>query len=450
MPFISGFQGLVNGWIKVNSKHVVITNTTADSNSGNNNGSNAMDGNSHASSRRGRSSGGDSDSQGQTTATSNAFSNSADPEISAIKKYNKSKRNRRKLERTVSLTDLLREVANEKGSKQQQQNSNKSHGSGGSIISDMANSSSQKKAASSGIASISTTSDIGQSVANSASQGPCRDDQSLDSFRFVAGFFGADIPPPPPALQQPQQQQPVTADNTIRTPPQQQQSQHQHAIPMGHPQHPRIINTSGQKWSPSLAGHKQQQQQFETPMRQNHRSSHDASVGAAGAATGGDAASIRSMHRSDSLGSNYKGDFFSAVPPPASMRGTPPLHPTQNRDNDSRSKQSNPMQQFFKNLPGNNKRCGSCDDYESRLLAMAADMDYLRSEALRNEYICRECRCHATDPASSHKQPTVVVSTSSHRLAEMEAAHLAQIEQQMQERVSFLLHCAIAMCYCFI
>jgi hypothetical protein len=415
MPFINGFQGLVNGWIKVNSKHVVITNTTAEAN---------VDVNSHASSRRGGKSDNDSSHDKSTFAR-------RDPEITAIKKYNSSKRNRRKLERTVSLTDLLREMAIEKEKELKHQSKEKSS----EFVSDVSSMSMKKKAP---LVATTVASDIDVSNEGPGSNAASKDDQSIDSFRFVAGFFGADIPPPPPGdggtASSPQ---PFAKDHRKQAQPQHQQ---QHLIPMGHPQHPRIINTNA-KWSPTVAGHKQPHQYDLT--RHTNRSSIDASMG--------DANSIRSTHPSDSIGSNQKGGGggalqMGAVPPPPSLRGTPPLHPIghqSQKDNDSRSKQSNPMQQFFKNLPGTNKRCGSCDEYESRLLAMAADMDYLRSQALSNEYTCRECR---HEPSSQQQPPQlsdakqqreVVVSSSSHRLAEMEVAHLEQMELLTRERVRY-------------
>ncbi len=79
-------------------------------------------------------------------------------------------------------------------------------------------------------------------------------------------------------------------------------------------------------------------------------------------------------------------------------------------------------------------RCGQCTNYENELSALQDDLEYVRSVALRNEYVCTTCN------AESSKHPTEVPSalhlTNSTRLLdEVTARHKTQLEQLTKDRV---------------
>lgn len=375
---LSGFQGLVNGWIRVNSKHVVIQNTT--STTRDESGANA---NANANTVRRRSSfRGDDDSNEQSSSKK-----SNDRETSAIKKYGARRKNRQ-LERTVSLTDLLREMAQEKEAEQQFTKESMQN-------STTAGSESSEKHAPQPAAArkASATPSVLSSAPNTT-----RDDQSDSSFRFVAGFFGGDIPllplPPPPP--------PILNDSK-----------------------PPAIYYPRKAAEPVLT-----KQQRQSPRGTHHRNgSNGASVGSASRPA--------IMMRTDSMPSSKGEDsHFNPAAVTASLRSTPPLHPTTIQSDDSRSKSQNPMQSFFKNFP-NSGRCGSCQEYENRLIAMSTDMEYLRSMALRNEYVCRECQNE--ELSLQTKDSILRLTDASTRLAEIETQHFQDVEALTQQRVSDMI-----------
>lgn len=372
MPF-AGFQGMVNGWIKVNSKNVVINNITNEP--------------ADANMRR------DGISQGH----SNASSSARDSESSAIKRFN-NRRHNRKLERTVSLTDLLREMAMEKETEQQKL---------GKETSSKASSGSQTP--------TKNEPQTPASVPDGAMKlpdfqlGALKDDQS-DSLRFVAGFFAGEIPllPPPPL------------------PPASISDESKPAAVW----HPRIAAASASHHQ-AVASNVSKQQY---PQSATHRrtTSNGASVGSP--------SRPGMLLRTDSMGSS-KGDdsHHNPLAPPASLRSTPPLFPP--RGDDSRSKQhpQNPMQQFFKHFPNpGGKRCGSCEEYEQRLIAMSTDMEYLRSAALQNEYVCRECQ---NEESSLHSKESLLrLTEASARLSEIEKRHLERIEELTEQASQLQVH----------
>jgi hypothetical protein len=77
---------------------------------------------------------------------------------------------------------------------------------------------------------------------------------------------------------------------------------------------------------------------------------------------------------------------------------------------------------------------GSCEEYEQRLIAMSTDMEYLRSAALQNEYVCRECQ---NEESSLHSKESLLrLTEASARLSEIEKRHLEQIEELTEQAVS--------------
>mmetsp|Transcript_5092 Transcript_5092/g.7371 ORF Transcript_5092/g.7371 Transcript_5092/m.7371 type:complete len:555 (+) Transcript_5092:72-1736(+) len=315
MP-LPGFQGIVNGWIKVNSKHVVIKKVDNEDRTA-----------------RTRSS---VRAEDRSTAVSSSAPSSQRPQAdldgSKNRRFKNKRKRRNKLERSVSLSDLLREMANKKNSQTENADLNNEE---------------------EGV-------DSHQETKNTQ---PLRVEPECDSgdesYRFVAGFFDQDAPPPPPPLRASKQSQRKEA--------------------------------SSQKQKDTLYRNKnsgkrpidQQQGKFDT-------------------------ASVTSRPSIFSIA-----DFTdNSTPPTTSIRSTPPLHLIRGdesrtsrhsahiiRGDDSRashptctSKQSNnPMQEFFKNFP-TGKRCNGCEEMEARLIAMHADIEYLRTDAVRSEFICYECR----------------------------------------------------------
>lgn len=368
MPF-AGFQGMVNGWIKVNSKNVVINNITNES----------ADANMR-----------DGSGQGHSSVASSA----RDSESSAIKRFN-NRRHNRKLERTVSLTDLLREMAMEKETEQQK--------IGKESISSKVSSGSQTPIKNAPQNAVSFTDCAGKPPDSQLAA--LKDDQS-DSLRFVAGFFAGEIPllPPPP----------------LPPPPISDESKPAAVW------HPRTAAASASHHQPVVSNVSKQHH----PPSATHRrtTSNGASVGSP--------SRPGMLLRTDSMGSS-KGDDSQHNPlaPPASLRSTPPLLPP--RGDESRSKQhtQNPMQQFFKHFPNpGGKRCGSCEEYEQRLIAMSTDMEYLRSAALQNEYVCRECQ---NEESSLHSKESLLrLTEASIRLSEIEKRHLERIDESTEQAVS--------------
>lgn len=373
MPF-AGIQSLVNGWIKVNSKEKV----KIDDHHG-------MDSSAVTSSRKSSS----------TPQHHHGEEEAADPEIRAIRRYNgrKKKNNRSKLERSVSLTDLLREMANEKEVESKQAVAKRSTSNDGSVhavpLSPVPPPAQAPLVMHEGRRKSSLTAD---------------DD---DGVRFVAGFFGAELPPPPPP--------PLAAANVDTA-----------MKPMLHQQQQHLKDDTTR---PML-------QQQEPPRMYM-------------AADGSPRILVR-PRATDSLSRGSKEDDMI-------MRGgTPPLHPPHrdgggdghrsrqnsnplmhrgggdgNSDSNShRSRQSNPMQQFFMNFPNpNSKRCASCEEVENRLIAMQSDLQYLRSITLRNEY-------NAVSQTKNTAPTTAQDLQASGRLADMEAKHVSEMEQMTKERVS--------------
>jgi hypothetical protein len=107
-------NGLVNGWVKVNNKHVIFLKDDGRRDRKDSDAGASLDESSSSKSRaldRGK-----SNRTKQSTATTvSTAQSSMDPEALAIKKFNSKRQNKRGLQRTVSHSDLLREMANERG-----------------------------------------------------------------------------------------------------------------------------------------------------------------------------------------------------------------------------------------------------------------------------------------------------------------------------------------------
>ena len=265
MP-ISGFQGLVNGWIKVNSKHVASRHETDES------------GDVRVQKRPSFKSEGEH--TGQASAASIA---SRDSESLAIKRFN-NRRNNRKLERTVSLTDLLREMAAEKEAEQK-------------LLKDSAKalSGSQSTAKRASKPAASEQKVAAALPEDHTSAAKLRDEPLDASLRFVAGFFAGDIPllphsvssahedSKPPATWRPRTSAGATNQNSVLHP-----------------------NLAVQHQSP----------------RQEHRRTGSNGL------SDGSACRPNILHRADSLSSKGEDSHNNPLAPPPSLRSTPPLHPS--------------------------------------------------------------------------------------------------------------------------
>lgn len=362
MP-VSGFQGLVNGWIKVNSKHVASKHDTDES------------GDVRVQKRSSLKSEGDH--TGHVSATSNS---SKDSESLAIKRFNK-RRTSRKLERTVSLTDLLREMAAEKEAEQK-------------LLKDSAKAFSGSQSTAKR-APQSAAPDKKVAAAHPVDHAPVmlKDETHEDSsLRFVASFFGGDTPLLPHSVS--------SKGEDTKQPPMWHSRTSTGATTQNHVLHPT---------------HGKQQQ---SP-RQVHRRTGSNGV------SEGSPSRPNAIHRSDSLSSKGEDSHNNPLAPPSSLRTTQSLHPP-------KQPPQNPMQQFFKHFPNpGGKRCSFCEEYENRYHAMAADMEYLRAVALRNEYVCRECQ---NEESSLHsKESALRLADASTRLAEIEKQHQEQIEDMTRQ-----------------
>lgn len=100
-------NGLVNGWVKVNNKHVIFPREDAHSSSDEWSSSRVLDRSRGKSSRK-------QSPQTVATVSTSQSSSTVDPEADAIRKFNNKRQNKRRLQRTISHTDLLREMAENK------------------------------------------------------------------------------------------------------------------------------------------------------------------------------------------------------------------------------------------------------------------------------------------------------------------------------------------------
>ena len=116
--------------------------------------------------------------------------------------------------------------------------------------------------------------------------------------------------------------------------------------------------------------------------------------------------------------------------PPSSLRGTPPLP-----KHSPEPKITNPINHFFRAFPQSRHHCGSCEELERRLLATHADIEYLRSVALRNEHICKECESQRNHKITNHESATL--SEASKQIVEITSRHQQQMERLTQERIKW-------------
>jgi hypothetical protein len=160
-------QSWLNAWVKVNSKHVVLTPNQKKVDKEQSSGDHRDD----------------STATEPTTANTNTHNNQ-DPENQAIRRFN-SRKHKRRLQKTVSASDLLRDKAKEKGAvvvpsdnKQQQENNNSKIPETDKVQNDTT---ARRRVAQH------------EEIESSRVVSETDDGEDSSSLRFVAGFFGADI-----------------------------------------------------------------------------------------------------------------------------------------------------------------------------------------------------------------------------------------------------------------
>ena len=383
-------QGMVNGWLRLNQKHVVFppqedTEQQQQQHQQHDNSStiptNSLHSLSHTQTQTHsliKTLKREQVSQGTATTTTTittTTATTADTETQAIRRF-KTRLHSRKLQRTVSHTDLLREMAKE-NEKQ------KPRDTVGTSLSEQGSHDLQQTP-------NIITSTLTPTVTLPAVVKDDNNENSHDhSLRFVAGFFGTDIP-----------QQPI--NNT-------RQSQHRPKTTLQH---------SHDKNNTLL------QQKIEHTSRTTSLSNHQRTLSQGTLSSEG-----RLANKLDSSSINDSVNSGVAVPP-SSMRGTPPL-PKYSPE----PKNTNPINHFFRAFPQSRHHCASCEELERRLLATHADIEYLRSVALRNEYVCKECESQRHYKTTDHELATV--SEASKRLIEITARHQQQMEQLTKERAKW-------------
>jgi hypothetical protein len=157
-------QGFLNAWVKVNSKHVVIPPTNKSD----------RDESNHPSKNSVKRSG------GAASVTTARTANTNEDEETRVIHYN-NRQNRRRLHRTVSASDLLRDKAKGEQTALDKSNSSKSASGPGKLKKD-----------------AKQANEYEHSVLDTPSSKAQHEEKSVvsetdGSLRFVAGFFGADI-----------------------------------------------------------------------------------------------------------------------------------------------------------------------------------------------------------------------------------------------------------------
>ena len=358
-------QGWLNAWVKVNSKHVVFPPP--------NNSKSERD------SQREDSSHHHHGAKVQTTDKSVATaptSASEDPEHQAIKRFN-SRKNKRRLHRTVSASDLIR--ANSKGK-------------GGSHENGEPSERELNDTAPLARPSISSTRITSDDTSDSDRKDPStqyvpqhEDDRSHvsgetdSSLRFVAGFFGADIE--------------------------------------------RYSSGHGDAALAAGRGTPRQKQQART----NNSDTIET-------------ASVQLLEMSNSkldAASVVSRGGQSAPPPRTYTSGSVP----QKDDNSVKSQGGLGIRfppNLFAGDTSSKNVCKNCRQLENDLLTSQEDLEYLRGMALRSEYICSSCDTQPTTRKDGSLTQTRGDSSkeSSHTLAELSAVHKNQLEHLTKERVS--------------
>jgi len=324
-------QGWLNAWVKVNNKHVVYPRNDREVGEG----QSATVAFKHA----GKSSG--TISSGKTAKTAI----SEDAESRSIRRVN-SRKNKRRLNRTTSASDLIRDQAKRLGEKSESE-----------AALDVSTSSNAIVGQAGGVPSLERL----HIHSRERFRGSDEDQllvESQGSIRFMAGLLDTDV-------------------DTLSL------------EPLRVPGHERWdLDTASLQWVPAT---------------------HDL-----------DAASIPS-----------RGGY--SLPPRTSNTA---FHRAESDDSASKGGFRFPI---FSNDKG---QCRHCSRLENDLVGMKEDLEYLRSVALRNEFVCISCKREPSGTGSAAHHDT---RSNERLLEEVTARHKAQLEQLTKDRVSSRLsrcvHC---------
>lgn len=427
-----GMQGWVNGWVKVNAKHVVFPR---DGHASSEPGSVTEQQRplSRRKSDRNDRRGGDT----ATTASSSLRQPREDHELGAIRRLN-SRKNRRRLQRTISHTDLLREMALSKEKRPDEQEAGRRRQEGLEAKTTGSNVSGSSKHHSSHSTSV-TVQHANQHV-----------EDDVSSHATSSGFFDT-------ASEAKRLPHPSTTGkylNETAFVQQYEQSRHTEAK-----SNHRL--TSGSGTSTSRERKLYPTSREAAPRKHlNHPRSHGRRTPDV-SRDGSDpsrspAASLRrgssSVSKDESSSESGKVELRRAH-----LNGAPAARATMNGADDSHHGKPGFLFQppwvgpTARSNVAESKPCSYCEEAEGRLLAVQADLEYLRSVSLRNEYICNVCENASLSKrkkkysrgASASNSESIALNEASQRLVEVTARHKRQIESMMRERV----RCWIPSCF---
>lgn len=372
-------NGLVNGWVKVNSKHVIFPRDEhrrerRDSNASLDDSSSRILDLSWGKSRK------------QSPQTVSTTQSTSDPEADAIKKFNSKRQNKRRLQRTISHSDLLREMAN-----------------GGT----------EGKSKSSSTRD-STTNNSRTSSYDSNKTGNRTNDESV---RQVAGFFGSDVGD--------------KEENQTNGVMEQRSS----SSPSKRPQQKGPV-TTGKYLNEAMFV-----QQLERASQAGRRSAESSAAGSSTTASSA-ASPIREHSRRTALSLDSSQDHhhheyrprietnshgggiilgrFQRIDSAASRHGHATTAASQGQHHHGQD---------------GHCECVGCKDMENRLLAAYDDIRYLRDVSLRSEYSRAPQKPKNSILRGSNHEVTTL-SEASKRLSEITGRHRRQIEQMTRETVS--------------
>jgi len=370
-------NGLVNGWVKVNSKHVIFPREEGHHRRerGDSNASSLDDSSSRVLDRsRGKSS-----RKQSTVTTTSTTQSTVDPEADAIKKFNSKRQNKRRLQRTVSHSDLLREMAN-------------------------------------GKSTYDNSSTRDNSRAASYDFNRENDGTNDESMRLVAGFFGSDVEDGEKRMHSGERPRSYESSPTKRTTP---------------------------KNGPVTTGKYLNEAMFVQQLERAKGGRHSNASSAAGSsASAPERSPIREYnkrpsvepssapqhdqeYRQRAIGAESRGIHHESHGSERFQPGQVKKEPAQRRSISCREAHSE----------AHRAQCTGCNDMESQLLAAYDDIRYLRDVSLRNEYSRAPTKPKSSILSSPNHELTTLADASK-RLTEVTGRHRRQIEQMTRETVS--------------
>jgi len=454
MPLGMGVQGWVNGWVKNNKQHVIFPKE----NEGRSDNT-ELTRSGHRKSRSNRRL--DNGDNTTATAASTLKSNSSkvDPETKAIQRFNSRKKNRR-LQRSISHSDLLREMA--KSKEEEKGTKVKSPPTGAKIVDSKTTTSVSPSHAIELTATAAPppkSQSRNDTVRHQANRRPVvvdddrsiadRSQTSAGGGSLLWGLFGDES-----SARSGQKPHMKSTPGQGQPPPPPSQDPHQSHIPSSSSSHHAPPATTG-KYLNEIAFVQQYQQQkhnggvsrkdFPPVSRRNTGESLDASNHSNSPSRTGSKGGAPSQKRSSYI---LQGDAAS-ISSSESGFGEVRQHSTRSANGYAGPLHTQPgfhsINEHNSRFPGvvgggGHHHCPSCEESEARLLAMRTDMEYLRSIALRSEYLCAICE-NQSKRKKKHSKANVplgpdstALNESSQRLMEVTARHKRQIEQMTIER----------------